>query len=174
MAKATAPLFSLGATGAFAKTLVFDRRGYVRKYVIPANPKTSAQADIRIPFAGVAAVIKAVGDTCKTDIKAALESQGKTAYRWNAEIISAALENDYWDTKAAAFNNLSTTDKDAWQTNAQAKNINPQAVTYGTTPDHYAGLSMFVVASALHEKLGLGTQEPTGTNADYWANYIAS
>ena len=173
MAKATAPLFSLGATGAFAKTLVFDRRGYVRKYVVPTNPKTSAQADIRIPFAGVAAVIKATGNTAKSDIKGKLEDQGKTAYRWNAEIIKLALENDYWEQKAATFNGLDSSAKSAWSPSAQSHGINPQAVEYGTAPDFYPGLALFVVASALHEKLGLGDQAPDASNYGTWAAYIA-
>ena len=46
MAKVTGPLFSLSASGQIAKTLVFgDWKGIdiVRKYVIPANPKTAGQ-----------------------------------------------------------------------------------------------------------------------------------
>ena len=50
MAKLTAPLFSLKASGAIAKTLVyFDWKGLevVRQYVIPANPKTDPQVEQR-------------------------------------------------------------------------------------------------------------------------------
>lgn len=46
MAKVTGPLFSLSATGQIAKTLVYmSWKGIadVRKYVIPANPKTADQ-----------------------------------------------------------------------------------------------------------------------------------
>lgn len=46
MAKVKGPLFSLSASGQIAKTLVYgDWKGIdiVRKYVIPANPKTSGQ-----------------------------------------------------------------------------------------------------------------------------------
>ncbi len=46
MAKLKAPLLSLGASGAIGKTLVFfNWKGLdvVREYVIPANPKTTAQ-----------------------------------------------------------------------------------------------------------------------------------
>jgi len=174
MSKATAPLFSLQASGAFAKTLVFDRRGYVRQYVIPANPKTSAQANIRTPFAGIAAVVKAVGNTAKADIKAALEAQGKTTYRWNAEIIKAALENDYWNQKAAIFNGYDSSYQSAWAQSAQNTGINPSAVPYGTAPDFYPGLAAFVVASALHEKLGIGPGAPSASNYTDWTSYIVS
>ncbi|MBA7524656.1 hypothetical protein ES705_16797 [subsurface metagenome] len=50
MAKVKAPLFSLSASGALAKTLVYaDWKGidYVRQYVIPANPKTADQQEQR-------------------------------------------------------------------------------------------------------------------------------
>lgn len=50
MAKVTAPLFSLKASGAIAKTLVFSNwKGIedVRQYVIPANPKTAGQLQQR-------------------------------------------------------------------------------------------------------------------------------
>jgi len=46
MAKVTAPLFSLKASGQLAKTLVYlNWKGIedVRQYVIPANPKTAGQ-----------------------------------------------------------------------------------------------------------------------------------
>lgn len=50
MAKLKGPLFSLGASGAIGKTLVFfPWKGLdcVREYVIPANPDTQAQKDQR-------------------------------------------------------------------------------------------------------------------------------
>jgi len=54
MAKVKGPLFSLSASGQIAKTLVYgDWKGIdiVRKYVIPANPKTSGQQTQRGYFA---------------------------------------------------------------------------------------------------------------------------
>ena len=53
MAKTTAPLHSLGASGSIAKTAVFSKwRGipYVRQHVIPANPNTSGQQATRNVF----------------------------------------------------------------------------------------------------------------------------
>lgn len=53
MAKVTGPLFSLGARGQIAKTLVFmSWKGIadVRKYVIPANPRTTLQVAQRAKF----------------------------------------------------------------------------------------------------------------------------
>jgi hypothetical protein len=53
MAKTTAPLLSMGASGQIGKTQVYGSwRGtsYARRYVIPANPQTQAQTDTRNIF----------------------------------------------------------------------------------------------------------------------------
>lgn len=53
MARVTAPLFSLGASGAIGKAIVYaDWRGldYARRYVIPANPKSANQQEVRGVF----------------------------------------------------------------------------------------------------------------------------
>lgn len=53
MAKTTAPLLSFDGAGQIAKTQVYSRwRGipYVRRYVVPANPRTDAQMQTRDIF----------------------------------------------------------------------------------------------------------------------------
>jgi hypothetical protein len=50
MAKVTGPLMSITASGTFGGTLVFaewNGRAYVRKHVIPKNPKSAMQTGIR-------------------------------------------------------------------------------------------------------------------------------
>jgi hypothetical protein len=50
MARTTAPLFSLDASGTVAKAVVFSKwrgRQYVRRHAIPKNPMTAAQLGIR-------------------------------------------------------------------------------------------------------------------------------
>ncbi|MBA7573065.1 hypothetical protein ES708_14854 [subsurface metagenome] len=50
MAKVKGPLFSLGATGQIAKTLVYGvwkGVAYARQHIIPANPKTADQQEQR-------------------------------------------------------------------------------------------------------------------------------
>jgi hypothetical protein len=54
MAKVTAPLLSMGARGQIGKAMVLGSwRGisYARQYVVPANPKTTAQTANRTRFA---------------------------------------------------------------------------------------------------------------------------
>lgn len=53
MAKTVAPLLSFDAGGQIAKTQVYSRwkgRSYVRRYVVPANPNSSAQQAVRGAF----------------------------------------------------------------------------------------------------------------------------
>jgi len=61
MARLTAPLLSLGASGSIAKSLVYSVwKGipYVRVHVIPANPKSVAQQEVRGIFSTLAEMWK--------------------------------------------------------------------------------------------------------------------
>ncbi len=61
MAKVTAPLLSFGASGAIAKTQVYATwkgRPYVRRHVIPSNPKTVAQTLTRDVFSNASSIWK--------------------------------------------------------------------------------------------------------------------
>lgn len=56
MAKVTAPFLAISASGSVAKTIVAGSwRGvqYVRQHVTPANPKTTAQTEVRNTFSGL-------------------------------------------------------------------------------------------------------------------------
>lgn len=61
MAKPTGGLLAFGSSGSIAKTMVYSSwRGisYVRKHVIPANPKTTSQTQTRAVFQFLSAVWK--------------------------------------------------------------------------------------------------------------------
>lgn len=61
MAKTTAPILSLGASGTIAKTMVFSNwRGipYVRRHLIPSNPNTAGQQSTRNVFTTMSAMWK--------------------------------------------------------------------------------------------------------------------
>ena len=79
MAKLKAPLMSLGAAGALAKTLVFfPWKGInaVREYVIPANPKTALQTTQRGYLTAMVALIH----TAQADATNPLKSIDQVAY----------------------------------------------------------------------------------------------
>jgi len=64
MAKTTAPLLSFGASGALAQAMVFATwRGisYVRRYVVPENPRTVAQTLTRDIFRTLSDMWKIMG-----------------------------------------------------------------------------------------------------------------
>ena len=79
MAKLKAPLLSLGASGAIAKTMVFfgwKGLNCVREYVVPSNPKTAAQlAQRAYVTAGVAMV-----HTAQARATNPLDSDDQVAY----------------------------------------------------------------------------------------------
>lgn len=61
MAKTTAPLLSFSAAGQIGKTQVYARwrgRSYVRRHVVPFNPQTAAQTQVRTVFSFLNAVYK--------------------------------------------------------------------------------------------------------------------
>jgi len=61
MAVPTAPLLSFAASGQIAKSLVFSKwkgRPYIRRYVVPANPQSTAQQSTRNVFSWGNAVWK--------------------------------------------------------------------------------------------------------------------
>jgi hypothetical protein len=69
MAKVSAPLFSIDASGQFAKAIVFAAwKGikYARHYVIPSNPNTTEQQVTRGYFSSAIAAWKQETTTVKT------------------------------------------------------------------------------------------------------------
>lgn len=64
MAKPTAPLLSFGAAGQLANALVYSKwkgRPYVRRYVVPSNPQSTAQTLTRDIFSNLNSVWKLAG-----------------------------------------------------------------------------------------------------------------
>ena len=172
MAKATSPLFAVEASGQVGKAIVYDRRGYVRMYTKPANPKTDGQGNIRTPFRAVAAIIKATGQNAKADLK----TKAEPSYRWNAWLVREMLGKSLaaWDASMAAFSGLAATAQQNWDDAAQNAGINPTPMPYDQNPpDHLAGRALYAAARVLTHA-GLGPGEPTADNATAWANYITS
>lgn len=69
MAKLTAPLFSLDASGTIAKAITFSRwKGikYARTRVIPANPQSIAQTEVRAIFTMLSEMWKRLPYGCRT------------------------------------------------------------------------------------------------------------
>ena len=68
MARTTAPLFSLDASGTIAKTIVFSKwkgRAYVRRHAVPSNPRFPLQVAVRACFAYLTAWWKPMAEIPK-------------------------------------------------------------------------------------------------------------
>ena len=81
MAKPTAPLLSFDARGQIAKTQVYASwrgRSYVRRYTIPANPKTSGQVSTRSVFTWLQEAWKLLDSTCQAPWIAAAKGKPVT------------------------------------------------------------------------------------------------
>lgn len=110
MAKVTNPLMSVSASGQFAQSMTFDKRGYVRQYVIPANPQSAAQVAVRNILADIQAELVELGQVLRPELKAGL------GYRWNTLIIKELMDSDHakWDSLLSDFSGFVSTDQDAW------------------------------------------------------------
>jgi hypothetical protein len=109
MAKVIGPLMSTSASGQFAHAMTFDKRGFVREYVVPFNPKSTSQMTTRNALGDIQRELKTLGLKPRGELKAGL------GYRWNSLVIAELMANDQaaflayiaeWD----AF----TTGKAAW------------------------------------------------------------
>lgn len=173
MAKVKGPLMSLSASGTVADTVTFDKRGFVRQRVIPANPQTAAQGNQRQVLLSVQKALKVMGNTPIAQVKTLAEP----SYRWNSYLMAQVIgaSSTEFDASTTAFNALTAPQRDVWDTEAESVGITEQSITYATDPAHTAGLALFAVSRALF-KLGIntGAGEPGAANAAAWAAYFSS
>lgn len=87
MAKVINPLLSGSASGQLGGMMTFDRRGYARKYVIPANPQTVGQMAVRNTLGDIQRSLKLLGATLRAELKSQI------GYRWNSVIIKELMTN---------------------------------------------------------------------------------
>ena len=86
MAKLNGPLFSLDARGKLGRSLVYSiwkGINYVRKYVIPHNPRTDAQVTIRNYFATAVNAYQAELQETRDAWDAAIKQLGKPMTGFN-------------------------------------------------------------------------------------------
>jgi hypothetical protein len=136
MAKTKGALFSMEASGKFGSAIVFDKRGYARKHVTPANPNTAAQQAVRERLADIQAELKQLGSVARAAAKTDL------GYHWNSVIIKELMDNDgaAYTAYKAEYDAFDAGDQTDWETNDPAVSLN------GT-----AGEMFYCVASALYD-----------------------
>lgn len=124
MAKVTAPLMSMSASGQFGKTMVFQKNGNVRKYVKPANPQTDDQMAVRNRLKEIQKELKLLGTVLRTQLKTGFGA------RWNSMIIGELMADDNAALTAylAEFTAFQSGEKTAW---AGADTVNPTVIADG-------------------------------------------
>jgi len=107
------PLGSKSASGMLGEMVVYQGTT-VRKYVIPRDPRTSAQLDVRHLFADVTKTYRSAGLWCKSAWKGAFGS------RWFTGLYGrvTANGNARWLEAAAIFDSFQEVSKAAWDENA--------------------------------------------------------
>lgn len=131
MPKVTGPLFSLTASGAFAKTLVYDIRGFVRRYTSPSDPRTAAQLEQRRRFKIAWAGIVRVTNPAAQQLILSSTSRG-IFYNWRHEALRQILAA--WNSSETEIANFGASEHSAMTNAAIAMGIND--VTYnGVTTD---------------------------------------
>lgn len=112
MAKVINPLLSGVASGQLGHMMTFDKRGFVRQYVTPANPQTVDQVAQRNLMKDIQAELKELGTVLRAELKSAF------GYRWNSVIIKELLMNDHAaiDSYAAEFSAFQSQQKTDWGT----------------------------------------------------------
>ena len=101
MAKVKGPLMSLEASGTVADTITFDKRGFVRNRVIPANPKSATQGNVRQKLLAIQKALKSIGATVITAVK----TIAPTSYRWNSYLLQQVIGagSSEYDASVTAF-----------------------------------------------------------------------
>jgi len=88
MAKVINPLLSGSASGQLGHMMTFDKRGYVRQYVVPANPQTVNQMAVRNTLGDLQRSLKTLGTILRGELKSGFGP------RWNSVIIGELMAND--------------------------------------------------------------------------------
>jgi len=112
MAKVINPLLSGSASGQLGRMMTFDKRGFVRQYVVPSNPKTVNQMAVRDRLGDVQRELKRLGAVLRVELKT------QFGYRWNSMIVGELTANDGagLDAYVTAWNAFTTEQKGDWAT----------------------------------------------------------
>lgn len=147
MAKVTGPLMSIEASGQFAKSITFDKRGFARGYTIPTNPRTENQQATRLAMKAAQTAAKHLNETARATLSAAL------GYRWNANLLAEALglELANWTASLAAYTALLAGDKSTVDAAAQDANMPDTIQVPEYTPTITGAQAIFAIFHAYNQ-----------------------
>ena len=181
MAKTKGAMFSLEASGAFAQTIVYDKRGHARLYKIPHNPKTEAQGNQRQRMINAQRAIARIGsagpENAELAFLTAYRQSTPDTYRWRAYLMGEMTKEDIWTASATAWGALDSTAKTAWNTHATGMGIIPRSISYASEDTPSAGQALWHLAQAINAsgtaKNVPGSAPPSAINAEWWADVLA-
>lgn len=170
MARVKGGLFSIEASGQFAQSLVFDKRGYVRQYKTPANAKTEAQGNQRQKFQGLQRAISGTNSIARE----AAGAFAPTGYRWGAYLNSQI--NGYYDGLSAEYAALDAATQAEWEAAANGGGLfETSPIEYATNPVDSAGKLLYMLAYVFYAGIGdpggIGSLAAGGAAAA-WAGYL--
>lgn len=160
MAKVTGPLYSMSASGKIGNALVFfgwKGISVVREWVIPANPKTALQGNIRMIFANLGRAASAAKETSlfRRDSRA-VTATGST---WVADIVGHAMRNYIRDAATfAAFSSEFNAhlQKAAFDSEAVEHGLIGISVVYDGIPTAFTGgMQLYALAKYAVAKRGV-------------------
>lgn len=161
------------ASGTIGKTITFDKRGFVRQRVIPANPQTAAQGNQRQVLLGVQKAMTRLGAT----VIVAVRAIAPTSYRWNSYLLQQVIgaASSEFEASRTAYAAMTANLRLEWEGQAVMSGITEQSLPYATDPAISPGLALFAISRVLF-LLGINTADPApaGDTADEWGEYIRS
>lgn len=166
MAKVTAPLMSMDASGTINKTIVFLKGGVARIWVKPANPQTVAQMLNRNRMGDIQRSLAKLGLVLRTELKSAF------GYRWNTLIIQHLMATDAANLQAynAEFDAFAAQGKTDWAT----ADTSAQVLLDDGVPLYACAKAVKAVAVALGVTIENLTAPVEANSATVGAEWIAN
>lgn len=158
MAKVTGPLLSFDASGSVGSTATFSKwkgRNYTRLRVIPKNPQSDSQAEVRTKMAGLGKLVKQIADpsTLRTQLLAVTPSD-QSVPSYFIKIMAGSNFADF-DRVVTAYELVgNATVKGYFDDEAEAIGLSNFELSYGSYGDVSAGLQLWLAADAAF-RLGL-------------------
>ena len=181
MAKVIGGLFSLEASGTFAKSLTFDKRGIVRQYKVPRNAQTASQGNQRQKMAAMVKVLGIIASIDPTNswVMHQAEATAEVSYRWRSYLLGLTTRAASFASAGAAFDAMDAAGQAAWDGEATSYGISVTEIDYASDGPISPGKALFVLAHVIFNTAAFRDlvfeallMTPDGTNATDWVDPI--
>lgn len=149
MAKVTGPLFSLDARGSVGKSIVFsfwNGANYVRSRVIPANPQSDGQAEVRTKMGSIGKNNKAILPTGTLATQVIAVTPGTQSWMSYLASTMAGLAFAFFDAQKTAYG--VSAKKAKFDTEAAGIPLSNFELGYGAYGAVTGGAQLYICAAA--------------------------